>query len=133
MFTRRAIHQGRGSTRPGCGRDNFDASADRRLQELDTRILAAFRHSGYAALTFVKCVTAADRLVQISRGALAPGFCRLNRGLAPQRLIPKSSFDKALVLVPSYHLKQLAQVFAQQVDGVDRIDNRLAVERKRPA
>jgi osmotically-inducible protein OsmY len=30
--------------------------------------------------------------------------------------------------VPSYHLKQLAQVFAQRVDGVGRIDNRLKVQ-----
>jgi osmotically-inducible protein OsmY len=29
--------------------------------------------------------------------------------------------------VPSYHLKQLAQVFAQRVEGVGRIDNRLEV------
>jgi osmotically-inducible protein OsmY len=31
--------------------------------------------------------------------------------------------------VPSYHLKQLAQEFAQRVDGVGRIDNRLQVRR----
>jgi hypothetical protein len=35
--------------------------------------------------------------------------------------------------VPSYHLKQLAQVYAQRVDGVHRIENRLAVEQRRPA
>jgi hypothetical protein len=29
--------------------------------------------------------------------------------------------------VPSYHLKQLAQVFAQRVDGIGRVDNRLEV------
>ena len=29
--------------------------------------------------------------------------------------------------VPSYHLKQLAQVFAQRVEGTGRIDNRLEV------
>jgi osmotically-inducible protein OsmY len=33
--------------------------------------------------------------------------------------------------VPSYHLKQLAQVFAQRVEGVGRIDNRLEVRRRR--
>jgi osmotically-inducible protein OsmY len=31
--------------------------------------------------------------------------------------------------VPSYHLKQLAQTFAQRVAGVGRIVNRLAVSR----
>lgn len=35
--------------------------------------------------------------------------------------------------VPSYHLKQLAQVYAQRVDGVDRVDNRLQVQGRRPA
>lgn len=35
--------------------------------------------------------------------------------------------------VPSYHLKQLAQVFAQRVDGVSRIQNCLEVSRRRPA
>jgi len=35
--------------------------------------------------------------------------------------------------VPSYHLKQLAQVFVQRVDGVGRVENRLAVECRRPA
>jgi hypothetical protein len=35
--------------------------------------------------------------------------------------------------VPSYHMKQLAQVFVQRVDGVGRVENRLAVERRRPA
>jgi osmotically-inducible protein OsmY len=29
--------------------------------------------------------------------------------------------------VPSYHLKQLAQVFAQRVEGIGRIDNLLEV------
>jgi osmotically-inducible protein OsmY len=29
--------------------------------------------------------------------------------------------------VPSYHLKQLAQVFAQRVEGIGRVDNRLDV------
>jgi osmotically-inducible protein OsmY len=33
--------------------------------------------------------------------------------------------------VPSYHLKQLAQVFAQRVEGVGRVDNRLEVRRRR--
>jgi osmotically-inducible protein OsmY len=40
--------------------------------------------------------------------------------------------DDAVVLegsVPSYHLKQLAQTFAQRVAGVGRIVNRLAVAR----
>ena len=32
--------------------------------------------------------------------------------------------------VPSYHLKQLAQVLAQRVDGIERIDNRLEVFRR---
>jgi osmotically-inducible protein OsmY len=31
--------------------------------------------------------------------------------------------------VPSYHLKQLAQVYAQRVDGIGRIDNQLKVGR----
>jgi osmotically-inducible protein OsmY len=35
--------------------------------------------------------------------------------------------------VPTYHLKQLAQVYAQRVDGVGRVDNRLAVQQRRPA
>jgi len=35
--------------------------------------------------------------------------------------------------VPSYHLKQLAQVFAQRVDGVERIQNCLEVSRRLPA
>jgi osmotically-inducible protein OsmY len=35
--------------------------------------------------------------------------------------------------VPSYHLKQLAQVFAQRVEGVGRVDNRLEVRGRRPA
>jgi osmotically-inducible protein OsmY len=35
--------------------------------------------------------------------------------------------------VPSYHLKQLAQVFAQRVDGVERIQNCLKVSRRLPA
>lgn len=29
--------------------------------------------------------------------------------------------------VPTYHLKQLAQVFAQRVDGVGKVVNRIAV------
>jgi osmotically-inducible protein OsmY len=29
--------------------------------------------------------------------------------------------------VPSYHLKQLAQVYAQRVEGVSRVDNRVEV------
>lgn len=32
--------------------------------------------------------------------------------------------------VPSYHMKQLAQVFALRVEGVDRIDNRLEVHER---
>lgn len=35
--------------------------------------------------------------------------------------------------VPSYHLKQLAQVYAQRVDGVERIQNCLEVSRRLPA
>jgi osmotically-inducible protein OsmY len=34
-------------------------------------------------------------------------------------------------VVPSYHLKQLAQVYAQKVDGVGRVENRLEVRRSR--
>jgi osmotically-inducible protein OsmY len=34
--------------------------------------------------------------------------------------------------VPSYHLKQLAQVYAQRVEGVDRIENQLEVQGRRP-
>ena len=33
-------------------------------------------------------------------------------------------------VVPSYHLKQLAQEFAQRVEGVGRIENRLEVKRR---
>ena len=32
--------------------------------------------------------------------------------------------------VPSYHLKQLAQVLAQRVDGIEQIDNCLEVSRR---
>jgi osmotically-inducible protein OsmY len=35
--------------------------------------------------------------------------------------------------VPSYYLKQLAQVYAQRVDGVELIQNRLEVSRRLPA
>ena len=34
--------------------------------------------------------------------------------------------------VPSYHLKQLAQVHALRVDGVGRVENRLEVRGRRP-
>jgi osmotically-inducible protein OsmY len=34
--------------------------------------------------------------------------------------------------VPSYHLKQLAQVCAQRVEGISRVDNRLEVRGRRP-
>ncbi len=32
--------------------------------------------------------------------------------------------------VPSYHLKQLAQVYVQRVEGIGEIDNRLEVRRR---
>lgn len=51
--------------------------------------------------------------------ALAFLSCEVDR----QRVILRGS-------VPSYHLKQLAQVHAQRVEGVERIDNRLEVRRR---
>jgi osmotically-inducible protein OsmY len=82
------------------GEQIHDASqANRRLQQLHGKIVAALANSGYAALCFIGCDVDHSRV--ILRGC-----------------------------VPSYHLKQLAQVYAQRVDGVGRIDNQLKVRRR---
>ena len=57
-----------------------------------------------------------DALCQSGYAALSLVGCDIDRG----RVILRGS-------VPSYHLKQLAQVYALRVEGVDRIDNRLEV------
>lgn len=54
----------------------------------------------------------------------------INSGYAALALVGCDVDHNRVILhgcVPSYHLKQLAQVFAQRVEGIGRIDNRLDV------
>lgn len=62
-----------------------------------------------------------DALVNSGYAALAFVGCDIDGG----RVILRGS-------VPSYHLKQLAQVHALRVDGVGRVENRLEVRGRRP-
>jgi hypothetical protein len=58
----------------------------------------------------------------------------LRSGYAPLNFIACEICGNRVILegiVPSYHLKQLAQVYAQKVDGVGRVENRLVVRRSR--
>ena len=73
---------------------------ERRLHDLQAKVLASLVNSGYAALGLLTCDVDGNQV--ILHGS-----------------------------VPSYHLKQLAQVFAQRVDGVGRIENRLQVSGSR--
>jgi osmotically-inducible protein OsmY len=57
-----------------------------------------------------------DALVHSGYAALALVGCDVE----PNRVILHGC-------VPSYHLKQLAQVYAQRVEGIGRIENRLDV------
>jgi osmotically-inducible protein OsmY len=54
----------------------------------------------------------------------------VNSGYAALALVGCDVDQSRVILhgsVPSYHLKQLAQVFAQRVEGIGRIDNLLEV------
>ena len=69
------------------------------------------------------------RAHEIQTGVLAALF---RSGYASLYCVACEVDDNQVILhgsVPSYHLKQLAQVFAQRVDGVERIENRLKVLR----
>lgn len=55
----------------------------------------------------------------------------LNSGYAALRLVGCDVEHDGVILhgvVPSYHLKQLAQVCALRVEGISRIENRLKVQ-----
>src|SRR5215207_9458042 len=64
-----------------------------------------------------------DRVVASLANSGYPALLLIGCDIDPNRVILRGS-------VPTYHLKQLAQVYAQRVEGVGRIDNRLEVRRR---
>lgn len=64
--------------------------------------------------------------------AVAATASLVDSGYAALSAVACRSAGDAIILkgsVPTYHLKQLAQVFVQRVDGVRQVINRLDVQR----
>jgi osmotically-inducible protein OsmY len=71
-----------------------------------------------------------EEVEQSLAGAAAASL--VDSGYAALSAVTCRSAGDAIILkgsVPTYHLKQLAQVFVQRVDGVRQVINRLDVQR----